>query len=66
MNVGNETKQNLIHLHDFCASGVCIPSRCTQTRDTGFWIDLYVKYFFNWVAIFVQFFQGIKPKASNK
>ena len=35
MNARHETRPNLAHLYDFCAFGVCTPSRCTQTRDTG-------------------------------
>ena len=30
MNVRHETRQNLVHLYDFGAFGVCTPSRCTQ------------------------------------
>ena len=33
MNVRHETKQISNHLDEFCAFGVCSPSRCTQTHD---------------------------------
>ena len=36
MNVRHETKQNVIHLYDFCAFGVYTLSHCTQTHDTGY------------------------------